>query len=115
MSYETFATSSPPLRDPTRPEESARTLSAGFGDGYSQESGDGLNAVSMTVRLSWRLPVAEVQEKLAFLRARAGYAPFWWTLPRETAPRLWRCKSWGGGYRWRLDILEATFTEVHDL
>lgn len=58
-----------------------RTRTAGFGDGYTQRVGDGIN----TRKESWPLEFvgdeAEIAEIKAFLDARGGDDPFLWTPP----------------------------------
>lgn len=76
-------------------EESPRVLSVGFGDGYSQEIGDGIN----TNLPKWELKFsnrskAEYDAILAFLRARNGVEQFIFTAPGESVAQHWLCKTW---------------------
>jgi len=99
------------------PDITARVLEASLGDGYTQTTGDGLNAISATYNISWALLTkAELAVYTDFLAAQGGYSPFLWTSPLESAPRQWKCKSWkpvplGGGWH----SLSCTFTESFDL
>jgi phage-related protein len=63
-------------------DETYRNLKAQFGDGYEQSAGDGLNTVSE----SWPLTFTGVKNGYitpirAFLRAKRGITPFYWTTP----------------------------------
>lgn len=116
MSYETFPVTSQNPKVTSPKDTECRTLSAGFGDGYRQETGDGLNAVRRSWALDWRLPVAEVTTLETFLEARAGFEPFWWTPPRAAAAMLVKCKKWRRTFPLPgRDDLSATFEEAFDL
>lgn len=108
----------PPSPGPSKadPDITARVLEAQYGDGYSQTSGDGLNAISAVYSLSWTLLTKpELDAFLAFLVAHGGYRAFLWTPPGGVA-RQWKCKTWrpvplsGGWYS-----LSCTFRESFDL
>ena len=115
MSRLTFpATPGPSKADP---DTTVRVLEAQYGDGYSQTTGDGLNAIADSYSLSWSLiTTAELNSFVDFLKARGGYEAFLWTPPRGTAPRQWKCKTWktqdlkGGWFS-----LSCTFKESFDL
>lgn len=116
MSYETFPTTSENPKVTSAKDTECRTLSAGFGDGYRQETGDGLNAVNGSWPLEWLLPIAEVTTLEAFLEARAGFEPFWWTPPRASEAMLVRCKKWRRTFPKPFhDGLSATFVEAFEL
>lgn len=68
-----------PVNKPTA-KTTFRTLTAQFGDGYMQTTGDGINNRLQT----WTLEFAGngVEEAYAFLVARAGWQSFQWTTPR---------------------------------
>lgn len=92
--------------------EKPRVLSARFGDGYSQEVGDGIN-----VRLkSWSLTFgtrtdAEVAPILAFLRARNGIEGFNWTDP-DGYTGVFICREWQRvPVRSGINSVTATFEE----
>jgi phage-related protein len=99
------------------PETNVRLLEATLGDGYTQTSEDGLNAIWDTYSVAWALlSKSELAVFTSFLRERAGSKPFLWTPPLETAARQWKCKTWkpqplGGGWY----SLSATFKESFDL
>lgn len=84
-------------------DESARVLTAQFGDGYKQESKDGLNNTqqkwSVTTEPLRKTELIAVRD---FLRDRGGAEAFFWTNSYgETL--YFKCKSWkpqdlGGGW-----------------
>lgn len=98
-------------------EVSTRVLRADFGDGYSQRSGDGLNAINRQVFVVWGvLSVSDADTIEAFLTARAGFEAFLWAPPREVQPRKWICGTWRRDHdHGTYDSLSATFEEVFDL
>lgn len=68
-----------------------RTLEVDFGDGYSQRSGDGLNATKRTFSFSWEgLTSSQATEIENFILTQAGYRAFTYTLPDESTSRVWR-------------------------
>ncbi len=90
-----------------------RTLKARFGDGYTQEAADGINANEQTWPLEFLFKKAEIQSIKAFLDAHAGYRAFLWT-PPFGGPAQFRA----GEYTltdltaglWQLSV---TFTQTH--
>lgn len=99
------------------PDTTVRVNEASLGDGYTQTTGDGLNAIFDTYSVFWGLLTkSELDVFLAFLEARGGYQAFLWTPPMDAAARQWKCKTWrrqnlGGGWF----SLSATFKESFDL
>lgn len=96
-----------------------RTLRADFGDGYSQEAGDGINARKEAWRISavghWTngtgMPVKAISE---FIDRHGGYKAFEWETPMGHI-KLFKCRA---GYSLRHEganvfELTATFEEVH--
>lgn len=72
-----------------------RVLSANFGDGYAQETGDGLNADLGDLTPSWRnLSMEEATSVMGFFAQHKGYIPFLFTLPGEETARKWKCTEW---------------------
>lgn len=72
----------------------ARTRDLAYGDGYSQHTGDGLNAVIEPVTLVWSsIDPTHAKTIVDFMRARKG-AAFTYIPPRETVARQFRCPSW---------------------
>nr|BDD47777.1 hypothetical protein 1 [bacterium] len=94
---------------------SADVDEAPFGDGYTQGSAAGLNSIRRRVSLFWsKLGQADRDTIVAFFVARAGFEPFLYTLPGDTAERKWRCKVWRDSSPSRLSgrhRIEATFEE----
>lgn len=90
---ETFPSTPAPSYD--LPEDvSARTLEAGFGDGYEQRAGDGLNVLEKTWNVTWAaIATADCQTLVDFLEARAGHEAFLWTPARGPQIKV-KCKSW---------------------
>ena len=93
--------------------EKPRVLTARFGDGYSQDVGDGIN-----VRLkSWAVTFntrtdAEMAPILAFLRARNGIEGFNWTDP-DGYTGVFICREWQRGLvKFGINSLSATFEEA---
>ena len=56
-----------------------RVKKAQFGDGYSQEAGDGINNESQSWPLTFSGSKAEMQPIADFIRAHHGYIGFYWT------------------------------------
>lgn len=88
-----------------------KTLESNFGDGYTQAVAEGLNSERESWNLVWENEdIADVQTIKTFLKARAGYQPFYWTAPGEETPKTWRCKKFSskpvGPYA---ETLTATF------
>ncbi len=99
----------------SRLSERPRVLEAKFGDGYRQVAADGVNHIDRTFEAVWRaVPIADLDTLVAFFRARGAVEAFEFTLPGETAARLWRCERWR---EQRVSAshanLTATFREAH--
>lgn len=86
---DTFTPPLAPSPQGSQEQDKARSLTAKFGDGYKQDSADGLNPIDRSLTLSWDpIQAADVATINAFLDAHVG-VPFWYTAPREIAPRAW--------------------------
>jgi phage-related protein len=86
---------------------SFRTKKAQFGDGYSQEVEDGLNAEDQTATVMVEGTEAELQPVVDFARAHKAES-FLWTPPFSTEG-LYRCRSFkwaplSGGYQYTLTL-----------
>ena len=72
-----------------------KILSAQFGDGYTQETPDGINHIRSVWRLKWdALTPAQADAIEAFFVAQKGTTPFWW---KEVSTGPWikvTCKEW---------------------
>lgn len=66
-------------------------LEAAFGDGYRQAVEDGLNASFDAITLSWSgLDQADFAAVMTFYRAKGRATPFYYTMPWDASPKLWR-------------------------
>ncbi|MGE0253509.1 MAG: phage tail protein [Alphaproteobacteria bacterium] len=114
---ETFAPRAPSYT--TARTTRARVLRAGFGDGYSQRAGDGLNSVVNSWSVVWNALTSDEADYIdGFLAARGGHEAFSWTAPGEDVPRLWICESWSRTPRRAGDSrghMAATFEEAFAL
>lgn len=74
--------------------EKPRILTAQFGDGYQQDSADGLNSRLQTWQLTFDDIYPSIALKIrAFFVARGGVEPFYWTTPApETL--IFKCQEW---------------------
>jgi phage-related protein len=92
----------------TQGETTPRVLRAQFGDGYMQETGDGINAMLR----NWDLifdpihattgTVPTLQMLHAFLSAQKGYLKFQWTQPPPydtEGPQYFICPMWTFTYQ----------------
>ena len=93
-----------------------RVIETQFGDGYKQSMPDGLNALERGYDAKFEnRPLADIDIITTFLESHIGTI-FYFTLPRESTPRKWRCTSWS-----RTDVsaslasLSAKFEEAFDL
>ena len=108
-----------PIDNSASIDVSQRALRTDFGDGYSQEAGDGINTRSEAWRISavghWEtgggMPVKAMAE---FLDRQGGYKAFQWVTPMG-ATKLFKCRQGyglvskgAGNFQ-----LTATFEEVH--
>jgi len=72
-----------------------RVNRADFGDGYTQRSGDGLNANPATLSANFdNLLLSEAETIMTFLESRKGYLPFLFLVPGETKHRQFICTEW---------------------
>ena len=94
-----------------------RVLTAGFGDGYRQESGDGLNLLPRTATPEWQILSTDDADTIEnFFRAQKGYLAFDWTPPGESVSSKWKCTTWTRTSPTALtDAITATFEQVFDL
>jgi len=98
----------------TNPEGKStfRVLSAQFGDGYTQEVGDGINTETRSWPLEFVGYAEQIQPIRDFLRQHQGFKPFLWTPPMESAPSLFVTRGFSlqhmGG---KAFTLKVTFEE----
>lgn len=93
-----------------------RVNTSQFGDGYSQRSQDGLNAIAATYNAQWAaLTDVDCNTIEAFFAAHT-ITPFLWQPPLETVTRKWIAAVWSRGYVGaNVVALGATLSEVFDL
>lgn len=93
MTTPTFPTSPSPAFD-TAPTTRTKTLTAQFGDGYSQRAADGINNVLTDWDVVWKvITAAERATLVEFLEARAGFEAFYWTSPLGVQKK-YICSEW---------------------
>ncbi|MGR4927268.1 phage tail protein [Bradyrhizobium sp. CAR08] len=116
MALDVFTPIHNPSKEGTRRAVKRRVNTAQFGDGYSQRSGDGLNASPRTFTASWSaLAAAEAQVYEDFFDAHKS-TPFLWTPPLEVAQRKWIAGDSDQGYLGGSTVsLTCTLTEVFDV
>lgn len=92
-----------------------RTLVAQFGDGYSQEQADGLNANPKVYNLKFEnRSNVEADAIMAFLDARGGWEAFDWTDPDGIAGKF-RCKQYSRvREQYNLNTVNANFKQVFE-
>lgn len=80
----------------TQGDDKPRLITNTYGDGYKQDTPDGLNPILRTPTLVWD-PIlsTDAHTIMTFLDAHVG-VPFYYTLPRDLAPRTW---IWTGRQR----------------
>jgi len=116
---ETFPSTVPgPTYKGSSGETSARVLKSGFGDGYEQRAGDGINNVVTSWSLVWEnLTWDEASTIWGFLNLRGGWQAFYWTNPGGSQPVLWVCEKWSAPTPVAPGVfnMSASFMQVFDL
>jgi phage-related protein len=107
----TLPTFTPPIRQTsTSVKDEFKILSAEFGDGYTQETPDGLNSVRKVASLKWdSLTESQADAIENALRGYGGANPFYYTLRGDTQ-RKWKCKDVSRTYD-SLNTVSAEFRE----
>lgn len=91
---DTFSPPKAPSINGTDVTETPRLISPSFGDGYKQDTPDGLNNAPCALSLTWEnLTQAQCTQLTGFFRSHVGQA-FLWTLPDETTARKWVTGPW---------------------
>jgi phage-related protein len=85
-----------------------------FGDGYTQQSPDGLNTTIFSFNLTWEnITTAQKNTIDNFLTARGGYQTFLWFNPENSVTYRIKCDTWTVKYNnpnvW---TITATFKQV---
>jgi phage-related protein len=111
-----FAPTFQPSPQSTQRGVKRRVNKAQFGDGYSQRSGDGLNASPRMFTASWSsLKSTEADIYEAFFDAHK-VTPFLWTPPLEVVQRKWIAGDSAQGYLGGSVVtLSCPLEEVFDL
>jgi phage-related protein len=93
-----------------------RVLTAPFGDGYVQRSGDGHNADVTKYEVNFtNLTYREVEAILEFFGNLKGYLPFYWTRPGAAKVQTWICPKWDKtNVDKTISSVSASFEEVFD-
>lgn len=95
-----------------------RLVTAEFGDGYTQDTRDGMNHIRRTIELKWEfLTLPQELELNNFFMEQGGDTPFLYTPSDETVPIRWTCKEWESrtredGFREFSATLKQTFNLV---
>lgn len=96
----------------------ARLNSATFGDGYEQNTPDGLNYKRDLYQVSYTGDIVSIKAARDWLKGKNGTEPFYWTPPDENTPGLFKCDLNSIQYRiagHNHRVLTAVFREVFDL
>lgn len=97
-------------------ESAAKVRKVQFGDGYSQRSGDGINGVSQSWRLTFRGSTAEMAAIAAFLKSKAGVSSFTFTPESTQLEGRYTCLSWSRTKEAKgIDSINATFEQVFEV
>ena len=88
-----------------------RVLGSEFGDGYMETVPDGVNTMMLQLDLSWRVLSFDAGDAMdTFFTAQEG-RKFFWTMPREVTPRVWKCQEWHLVYEATTSEVSAKFME----
>jgi phage-related protein len=92
MPFPTFTPAVPPSPG-TETDREIKLKTAEFGDGYSQETRDGINHIRQVVTLNWEVLTIEQAAAIEdFFHARGGDEPFYYALSDDVT-RKWTCKT----------------------
>jgi phage-related protein len=93
-SYDTFPSTVIGPSFPVDKSVEPRVKRVSFGDGYTQESPDGLNTLLHTWNLTWNaVTYAERTTITDFLKAKGGYQSFYW-LDAQGTQHLVKAPTW---------------------
>lgn len=111
--YTSFPTTVPGPSYPIEKQAEPRIKRVEFGDGYTQESPDGINFNQYVWSLNWETLTLEEKTIIEnFLVARAGYQTFQWTDPENSVYKV-KCKSWNiSEFAPKIYSIKATFNQV---
>ena len=93
------------------------TLTANFGEGYTQRARDGLNSLRRAWSLVWNnLSNADTDTIVNFLNAHQGDEAFHWNDPITNTNELVTCSFYTETYNsYNATSISATFTEQFDI
>lgn len=84
-----------------------------FGDGYEQETGDGLNTQEESWPVSASGPIGEIQPLIDFLDAHPPWNTFLWSPPHRIQAR-YKCRGYSVTNKHADEVtLSATFIRAH--
>lgn len=106
---ETF---NPPIRPKTSEIKTKARLSTNdFGDGYSQDIADGINAADREMTLTWPILTFEQAAEIdAFFSLNIGKS-FYFNIPGQPK-RSWRCTEWQITNETGMSSMTAMLSEV---
>ena len=112
MAYQTFPTTVPGPSYPIEKTAEPRIKRVDFGDGYTQQSPDGINYNLYTWQLNWEtLTESEKTTIENFLVARKGYETFQWSDPSAVSYKV-KCNSWSvSEFAPKIYNIKATFKQ----
>lgn len=113
MTLPIFTPPYPPTTNENTPE--VKILKAEFGDGYTQEGGDGVNNVRDVVRVQWATLTADEASAIeSFFKERQGYKRFLYRLSDSASESKWSCAEWSRS-RGTPNTVTATFRQAFDI
>ena len=113
IEYAQFPTNVPGPSYPIDKQSEPRIKRASFGDGYTQQSPDGINFNLYTWNLNWdALTTSEKNIIELFLEGKGGYQSFQWTDPNDDT-FIVKCPSWSvSNFEPAIFKITATFKEA---
>jgi phage-related protein len=100
----------PPLVSSAGQQEKPRILTNHFHGDATFDRPDGINLSLISYQATWQLHPSDADALLFFLRAHLAIW-FLWTMPRESAPRIWEAIEWSRQSDYDFDTIQATFEE----
>lgn len=95
MALDTFSPPINPSVNGTSNENEFRVLEAGFGDGYTQRTPDGLNTLKEKYTLIFEpLTESEYETLETFLNQKQGAEAFLYAIPPSSTQKKWTCKKY---------------------
>jgi len=117
MTAVAFPVTAPEVSFPLTRNKKFRTISADFGDGYTQRTGDGLNTSLEVYPLTWEI-ITEAEKDILvdFFDSLEGYLATSYMMPWDDAAKNWIIKEYtlqktNSSYY----TVTATFERVYDI